>query len=212
MIGDAVQIGKVLNKQYERLLKQGTYGAELPNQMVKQAQKLGIDLDIGNGVAKRPGRGPQQRKRISATRSTVRRNTANILPSVVPLAPAEETSVFQNVYDKFKETYHYTETLSLFRFTVIQLYYTMQLKGEQADLSTSFFDKFIHLRPVFLKSREGVRKPVLPDTYLNWVEGEKIEFNGGVINWDFVKDASNTEEGLAFLEEYEKLVAKGALF
>ena len=51
-----------------------------------------------------------------------------------------------------------------------------------------------------------------PDTYLNWVEGEKIEFNGGVINWEFMKGVSTTEEGSAFLEEYEKLVAKGVLF
>jgi len=90
----------------------------------------------------------------------------------------------------------------------------MQLEGEQGDLSPSFFDKFIYLRPVFMKLREGLREPVHPDTYLNWVEREKIEVIGfgGVINWEFVKDARNTEEGLAFLEEYEKLVAKGVLF
>jgi len=214
MVENAVQIGKVLNKQYERLLKQGTAGAELPNQMVKEAQKLGIDLDIGSGVAKQPGRGPQQRKGISATRSNIRRNTAIIVPPVVPSAPAEGPSVFQNVYENFKETYHYTETRSLFRFTIIQLYHIMQLEGEQGDLSPSFFDKFIYLRPVFMKLREGLREPVHPDTYLNWVEREKIEVIGfgGVINWEFVKDARNTEEGLAFLEEYEKLVAKGVLF
>jgi hypothetical protein len=214
MVENAVQISKVLNKQYERLIKQGTDGAELPNQMVKEAQKLGINLDIGRGVAKQPGRGPQQRKRISVTRSNIRYNTATIIPSVVRSAQAEEPSVFQNVYEKFKETYHYTETLSLFRFTVVQLYHTMQLEGEQADLSTSFLDKFIYLRPTFMKLREGLREPVHLDTYLNWVEREKIEVIGfgGVINWEFVRDVSNTEEVLAFLEEYEKLVAKGLLF
>jgi hypothetical protein len=36
---------------------------------------------------------------------------------------------------------------------------------------------------------------------LNWVEGEKIEFNEGVINWNFMKDGSNTEEQLAFLRD-----------
>ncbi len=56
---------------------------------------------------------------------------------------AEEPSVFHDVYDKFKETHHYTEILLILQFTVIQLYHVMQPEGERADFSTSFFDKVL---------------------------------------------------------------------
>ncbi len=62
-----------------------------------------------------------------------------------------------------------------------------------------------------MKSRDGHREPVYPGTFLNRIEGEKIEFNVSLTG-EFVKDVSNNEEGLAFLEEYEKLVVEGVVF
>ncbi|KAE9367531.1 hypothetical protein N431DRAFT_513940, partial [Stipitochalara longipes BDJ] len=63
MVNDAVQITKILNKQFEGLPKRGMYGADLPREMFKEAQKLGWNLDLGVEFPDRPSQGAKLRKR-----------------------------------------------------------------------------------------------------------------------------------------------------
>jgi hypothetical protein len=126
---------------------------------------------------------------------------------------AMDPSVFQTIYTKFANAYNYTETLPFFRFTVVMLYCNLQILGGRADKSPAYLDKFVYLRPVYLKILEEIerREGRHPGSLTTWMDERELSLDQGILKWEWVKAVSNTEEGKAFLEKYEERRARGIL-
>jgi hypothetical protein len=209
MVTNAAQAMKVLNKQFERIQKRGTYGTDLPNQMVKEAYNLGLELDIGVDVVNAPGRGPRHRRRYPR-RSNIQGNMGTIVAS--PAQPSEQ-SAFQEMYNNFKQFYGYDESLPFFRFSVIMLYYTLELEGEKVDKTSGGMDRYVLLRQNYMKElvdilESGGRHP---GSYSNWLSKKNVYLDEGALTWEWVNGVVNTKEGQAFLVKARELVARGSV-
>ncbi|KAH8791216.1 hypothetical protein BGZ57DRAFT_875711 [Hyaloscypha finlandica] len=196
MCEDGIGVIRVLNKHFA---PPGKVRSDLVKEMVREARNLGLDLDVGIDMD------ATRAKPIYGSRGSKQGVSDNVC--------AMDPSVFQTIYTKFANAYNYTETLPLFRFTVIMLYCNLQILGGRADKSPAYLDKFVYLRPVYLKILEEIerREGRHPGSLTTWMDERELSLDQGILKWEWVKAVSNTEEGKAFLGKYEERRARGIL-